>query len=231
MRKIILIMVTLVFVLLLATPALAGKEKDTRTIGWGDSIIVSVPIDGSTNVMYDVKVDSGPNVNVWWLEQIDYDKYVADQPFEYYILYSNEDVRSIKEDFTWSQDGTHYVVIDTMGIADLDENATVSYSVEWREPSASDWFMNIGICIAIIVVVFVVLFVIYRIRSRDDMPPPVPAGSAYAPEYPQYPSTAPPEMTPSDQGPGYVPPEPTHQPPQGEPPAYDPAPRQDPPQY
>jgi hypothetical protein len=227
MRRSVVIVLSLITVVLLSTPAFAGKEKDTEIIGWGDSVVVSMNIDGTTNVKYDVKVDSGPNVNVWWLEQVDYDKYIADQPFEYFILYSNEDVRSVKEDFSWSSDGMHYVVIDTMGIADLDENATVSYTVEWEKPSASDWATNIGLCIAVIVVVLIVGFFIMRAREKDPEPYAPPVDAQGYQHHPPYPSN----MPPSDQGPGYVPPESTHQPPPGEPPGYDPGPRQDPPTY
>ncbi|UCC92714.1 MAG: hypothetical protein JSW25_08630 [Thermoplasmata archaeon] len=220
-------------VVLLATPAFAGKEKDTKTIGFGDSIVVKVKIDGTTNVMYDVKVDSGPNVNVWWLEQVDYDKYSANQPFEYFILYSNEDVGSVKEDFSWSQDGNHYVVIDSMGIAGLDENATVSYTVEWEKASAADWIMNIGICLAIVIVIVIVGFFFRRSRSKPAEAPPMAMQQPGQPD--EYTADIPPmptDVPPSDQGPGYVPPEPSHYPPQGEPPGYDPGPpRQDPPQY
>ncbi|UCC93701.1 MAG: hypothetical protein JSW25_03290 [Thermoplasmata archaeon] len=226
--RILIASVLLIWLVLLASPAIAEKEEGTTSIALGDAIVVGIDVDGSTNIKYDVEVNSGPNVNVYFMDGSDYFGYKNGPAFEYYVFYSHEDVSSASEDFVWSEDGTYYVVIDTKGTANPDATTRVTYMVEWTEPSIGYWLTSIGICVAIILVVIVLMYV--RVKARKKMfdqpvPPPMVQQQGYQYQeyqHAQYDQQAPPRrpLPPSDQGPGYVPPESGYERRPREPPPY-----------
>jgi len=227
----------LVSALLVASPALAEKKKGTETLEWDDYVAVKMELDGTQTISYDVTVTGGVNVNVWFLEQSQYDDYVQTGEFGYYVLFSTQDTRSASTDFAWTDSGNHYIVIDTINIAGLNETATVEYNVEWDSASLGDWLSWIGICVVLIVVGIVGMFFLRKVRKKGGAPP---AQQPYQqqqyqqqpyeqdPNLQQVPGSVPPPQ-PSDMGPGYVPQETGYEQPP-EVPASDPPRTPDPPQ-
>ncbi|UCC93702.1 MAG: hypothetical protein JSW25_03295 [Thermoplasmata archaeon] len=223
-------------ILLLPGSVTASEEKDVTEIPWGDSVYVRINNpDGNMDITYKVTVTEGANVNVWFVPQKGKDQYYDDTAttYQYYPEYSVQDTRSASKDFRMTDSGTFYVIIDVTDMSAIGENATVDYKITWEPMSVGDWMVNIGICLAIVIVILIVGFFIRKARRKVvDQPVPPPMEQQPGMEYQQQqaydqPPPRPSGLPPSDQGPGYVPPEPST-PPQ-EPGAYDPT--QKPPEY
>lgn len=237
MKRAMIIALVLMTVLLLAGTATASKEADVTEIPWGDSIYVRIENpDGNMDITYDVKVTEGTRVNVWFCPQKGKDQYYDDTAatFQYYPEYSSQNVLSAKKDFRMTDSDTFYVIIDVTDMTQIGTNSTVDYKITWEPMSIGDWMANIGICLVIIIVVLIVGFFIRKGRKKlTDQPVPPPMEQQPGYEYQQQqgydqPPPRPSHVPPSDQGPGYVPQDPSAPPPQ-QPGAYDPT--QKPPEY
>jgi len=209
MRRALLVVVMLTFLLVVpAGMAMADRETDTVSLAFGDEVVVELDLEGTTRIKYDIQVESGPNVNVWFLEFGDYNDYDQGRDFLYYFAYSSEDVSSASKDFTWTDDGLHYIIIDTKGTANPDTVVTVTYTVEWEQGGLGT-FLYTAVCVTVVVVGIIGFSFMRSARKRKleegRSPPMAPHDPLnYYGEHPMPPRR---KMPPSDMGPGYIPPD------------------------
>lgn len=214
MRWTFVVAVSIVGILLVAGPALAGKDEGTEKIGWGDSISIKIATEGKTlDVEYDVTVVDGARVSVYYTNQKGRDDYYdpSKDTFSYAVDYSVKNTLSASKSFRETEGGTWYVIIENADTNAVGDNSTVLYKVTWEELSAGDWLVNIGICIGIVVVLLIVGFFIRKIRRKVSSQPTPSPMQPYDQQYqpPQYGEGSPPRpMTPPGAGPGQAPPGP-----------------------
>ncbi len=234
MGRTLLFGLVLMSVLLLAGYASADKESGTdETLAWGDFIGIRIDTAGdSTEVEYEVTVTQGANVSVYYVPEVGWEEYndESSPTFKYAPAYSVLETRSASKSFTETDGGVWYVIIENADMDAIGENSTLTYEVTWEKTSLGDYTTGVAICIAIIIVAVIVAFFVRRVRQRQEpMPPPTqPYDQQYQqPQYGDRPQQMP--MSPSDMGPGYVPPEPGQ--PQYEQSAHEPGRPPEPPQY
>ncbi len=171
-------------VTLLAPPALAGESSGTRTIAVDDPLVVEILFyDGiSISIFYDVSVLSGPPINVLFLDESDYTEYISPEydEFSYYSAHSHLNTDSAYDSFTWSDEGTYYIVVEH-GPNLLDDASLVEFDVTWEEGTSSIYLC--GAVLAVTLVVAVIAFAIYKRRPRyvDQQGRPQPTPQAPAP--------------------------------------------------
>lgn len=122
---------------LLAAPAAAEERSDTVKLDPGQHAAIEVPFeDGSAlRVRYDVQVTEGPNIDVFVLDNANYQKYTDDEDFQSHGA-SDMDTGNSEQSFTLTEKGTWRIVLDhtskggaqpaTIGA----ESATVAWTVE-----------------------------------------------------------------------------------------------------
>jgi len=163
-------------VVLLASVAMAGEEKGTKTLEMDD--YVSVHIDNTDrttlDILYEVEVEDGVNVNVYLMDSDGFADFEAGLDFKYFKEYSKTDTGDTKKDFIWADEGDFYVVIDSTA-DNITETTTVKYNVTWD--SAYFMGMNWLWCIAVIVIVVIVTAVLAFMKrpgedeEGNDLPP------------------------------------------------------------
>lgn len=166
MRWRFMALLALAAVATLAACAHAHEDEGTKELGYGEYVGVEVENDhgGSVDIFYDVTVDSGPGVDVFFMDDTDYSDVQAGRGFEYYIVFSVEDTLHAKREWTWSEEGVFYVVV--INLNESLENATVTYSIGHEEvaetPSMLLWVLGA----AVVIVVAILLFVLLTGRRR-----------------------------------------------------------------
>ena len=170
-RLVSVVAVAFLLVLLVAGPTGAGREDDTKVIEAGDhlDILIDNSGDGDLDVRYYVVVSEGPAIDVLWLSEVEYDKYVAEEVFELYQDYSVLNTSNVDKSFLWDENGKFYLVIDNtdQGTMPNDESATVRYVVNWTPVEESDWLRSTGLfLIAFFLTLFAVIIIITWIRGR-----------------------------------------------------------------
>ncbi len=163
--------VAFLLILLVAGPTGAGREDDTKVIEAGDhmDILIDNSGDDDLDVRYFVVVSEGPAIDVFWLNEVEYDKYVGEEPFEYYQEYSVLNTKNVDKSFLWDENGKFYLVIDNtdQGTQPGNESATVRYVVNWNPAEDSDWLRSTGFFfIALFLVMFAVIIIVTIIRRK-----------------------------------------------------------------
>lgn len=163
-------------IVLLASVAMAGEEEGTETLEMGDYVTVHIDnTEGSTlDILYDVEVEEGVNVNVYFMDADGFADFEASLALKYFKEYSKTDTGDTKKDFIWANKGDYYVVIDSTA-SEVNVTTTVKYKVTWD----SAYFMggNWLWCIAVIVIVVIVTAVLAFMRrpgedeEGKDLPP------------------------------------------------------------
>jgi hypothetical protein len=157
MRRTLYPVVALIALLLLAMPVQAGEDSGEKTLMWLEHHAVEIDNSGNDQlrISYDVQVTDGVNVNIYFMDEGNYDKFTDFENFSYYQSYSIKDTDGAEKEWTWSKGGTFYVVIENAGWQSLD-TSTVEYDVTWDEGGALWWGLPIVMCIVLILVVGIV---------------------------------------------------------------------------
>lgn len=193
----------LIALLLTSVPALGGKEVGTETLAINDSIDFHIDASdgGPTDIAYEVVVTDGPEIDVFFMDAECYESFLVGDPFEYYIDMSVLGTQDAKKEWTWSQEGEFYIVIDNTFAATkppLDEgNVTLTYVVEWEAWGATDWLAWGMVFIVATVILVVLLVLVVRARERARIRAQMEEETGWAEGEP-----------PTQDGPGEDPPEP-----------------------
>lgn len=157
MRRTLYLATVLIALLLVAVPVQAGEESGEKTLSWLDHLAVEINnTDGDQlRISYDVEVTEGVNVNIYFMDEEGYDDFVSFQNFSYYELYSVKDTDDAEKEWTWTKEGTFYVVIENAGWQSFDIT-TFDYEVEWDVSGSVWWGLPILWCL-ILLVVFAVI--------------------------------------------------------------------------
>ncbi len=154
-------------IVLLASSAMAGEKEGAETLEMEDYVTVHIDnTDGTTlDILYDVEVQDGVKVNVYFMDADGFSDFEAFLPFEYFKEYSVTDTKDIQKDFIWTNKGDFYVVIDSTA-SDINETTTVEYKVTWGD--AYFMGMNWLWCIAVIVIVVIVTAALAFMRKPGE---------------------------------------------------------------
>ncbi len=142
-------------IVLLASVAMAGEEEGTETLEMGDYVSVHIDnTEGTTlDILYEVEVVDGVNVNVYFMDADDFADFEAFLKPKYFKGYSTTDTADTKKDFIWANKDDFYVVIDSTA-DNITKTTTVNYKVTWD--NAYFMGMNWLWCIAVIVIVVII---------------------------------------------------------------------------
>lgn len=119
-RLVSIVMWTCLLLTMAAAPAVGQSQSDTVHIDPGGHAAVEIDFrDGPTkDVSYDVTVQEGPNVDVLFLDNANYQKYSDGESFEYVERWSDLDTGNTVNDFRLERHGTWWLVIDHTGEPD-----------------------------------------------------------------------------------------------------------------
>lgn len=142
-------------IVLLASVAMAGEEEGTETLEMGEYVSVHIDnTEGTTlDILYEVEVVDGVNVNVYFMDADDFADFEALLEPKYFKGYSTTDTSDTKKDFIWANKDDLYVVIDSTA-DNITKTTTVKYKVTWD--NAYFMGMNWLWCIAVIVIVVII---------------------------------------------------------------------------
>ncbi len=122
--------------------------------------------------------------------------------FSYYKAYSVQDTKGTDEEWSWSEEGTFFIIIDSTAQSTMD-NTTVKYEVSWSPSAWGLLGLSFLTCMVIIFVAAVFgIVILYMIMQS------IKAKKGTADESPE-PRTSP----ASDPPPGYETPQPKEEPP------------------
>ena len=174
MRRTLYLAAALIALLLVAVPVQAGEESGEKTLGWLDHFAVEINnTDGDRlRISYDVEVTDGVNVNIYFMDEEGYDDFVAFQNFSYFELYSVKDTDGAEKEWTWTKEGTFYVVIENAGWQSFDIT-TFDYDVEWDVSGSLWWGLPILWCLILLVVfgvigIAAIWLVMAAMRARKE---------------------------------------------------------------
>jgi hypothetical protein len=169
--------VCLVFLLALVTaisaPVLAKTSSGTDTIARDSYKSFKVEMNSAllNSVTFTATVNSGPNIDVFFMESSDYDLYKDGSGFDYYTYLTDFNVSSATETSGFLEVGTYYFVLDNtdagtpMPINPAVPAATVAWTLDVQnskeaEQAAGFMGLAIGLCIAVIVIGIVIRILI-----------------------------------------------------------------------
>lgn len=199
MRRTLIPLALCVALLLMAVPVQAKEDSGEETLIWLGFIDVKIDNTdgGSLVIKYDVEVTEGVAVNVYFVNQQGYDDFVdiLVVNFTYYVSYSVLNTKDAEKEWTWSNEGTFYVIIENAGDSSMD-TTTVNYKVTWSP--AAWWLFGLSLLTCMIIILLVAVFgivILYMIIQS------IKAKKGISDESPE-PQTSP----ASDPPPGYEPP-------------------------
>ena len=155
-------------IVLLANVAMAGEEEGTETLEMSDYVSVHIDnTEGDTlDISYEVEVEDGVNVNVYFMDSDGFADFEAFLDFKYFKEYSKTDTGDKKKHFIWANEGDFYVVIDSTA-DNITKTTTVKYKVTWDNAYFKG--MNWLWCIAVIVIVVIITAVLaFMKRPGED---------------------------------------------------------------
>ncbi len=192
----------LLVALALAAPAASPHEGLTWPMTTSINEIIDVPINNytaymtvlSTNerVVYDVRVTSGSNIDLYILSAVGFGLYAGDQSFQ--RLAQVESRRVITGEYGTT--GQIFIVVDNVDLSGAMPTGRVTVSVNLSRTSASPApvfspLLWAGIGIAIVVVAVVIVLAVLLSRRKPAVPPTPPTPGT-PPPYGQYPPPQPP---------------------------------------
>ncbi len=199
MRRTLIPLAICVGLLLMAVPVQAGEASGVEILNWLEYIDIKIDNTegGDLNIAYDVEVANGSAVNVYFVDEQGYDDYVDPlvANFTYYVSYSDLNTKDTDKDWTWSEEGNFYVIIENAGLTSMD-TSEVRYEVTWS--TSSWWLFGLSLVTCMIVILIAVVFgivIVYMIIQS------IKAKKGISDESPE-PQTSP----ASDPPPGYGPP-------------------------
>jgi hypothetical protein len=172
MRRRITALLALAAVTTLAACAQANGDEGTRVLGHEDyhGVMIENTDGGPIDIHYEVTVDSGPAVSVFFMDDADYADVQNGSGFEYYIVYSVEDTRHARREWTWSEEGVFYVVV--INLDGSLENATVTYSIGHEEtPTEGDTVLWVAAAVIVVVVAVVATLLLAGRRNGGKVAP------------------------------------------------------------
>ncbi len=164
-RTNIVSVVSVLALVTVAVPALAGEESGTETIMGMDPFSIAFENTGSDpmDVTWDIAVTDGVPVNIVLLDEENHEKFTSYLRYEAYkghqYNYTNASKRTVRVD-----EGEYYLVIESAH-SSMD-SSTVRYVVEWGEDSSGTfWKPWCWPVLILLVLVFGVgiLFLLWRI--------------------------------------------------------------------
>lgn len=167
-------------IVLLASGAMAGEEEGTETLEMGDYVSVHIGnSDGTTlDILYDVEVQDGVKVNVYFMDADGFSDFQASLSFEYFEEYSVTDTLDIQKDFIWTNEGDFYVVIDSTA-SDVNETTTVEYKVTWGDAyfMGMNWIWCIVVIVIVIIITAALAFMKRPVEDKEGKDPPPVGGT------------------------------------------------------
>jgi hypothetical protein len=172
----------LAIVALVIAAGLASAEvtewKGTETLVLGDYLAISIEnSDGDVLLIaYDIKVDSGPSIDIFVLDDDGYEDYTSRNPdgFKYYKDLSRLNTNEAKVAFPWSDEDTVHIVIDNTAAETVpplgDPVATVSYKVNADLSGAVwvYWWLPVFIFGLALVLIVVLLIFVNRSNTKKE---------------------------------------------------------------
>ena len=246
------LVILLAIVTALSAPVLAKTTNGTDTIPRDSYKSFKVVLNSGllNTVSFTATVNSGPNIDVFFMTSSNFEKYKAGSAFDYETYLSDLNTSSAVESGGLLTDGTYYFVLDnTDKGTPLPANppipaATVAWTLTSEDlagaEDAAGWFgFAFGLCLVVMVLAIIIriLILIWVYRDAEKR------GASgvmwliivillgiigliiYLIVRPKTPVAPPPGYAPPP--PGYAPPPPGYAPP---PPGYQPPPPQQPPQ-
>ncbi|MCK5251749.1 MAG: hypothetical protein KAQ96_02320 [Thermoplasmata archaeon] len=158
--------------------AQTNEWKGTETLVLGDYFAISIenPDGDVLLIAYDIKVDSGPAIDIFVLDDEGYEDYTSQDPdgFKYYRDLSRLDTKEAKVVFPWSDDDTVHIVIDNTAAETVpplgDPVATVSYKVNADESGAVwvYWWLPFFIFGLSMVLIVILLVFVNRANAKKE---------------------------------------------------------------
>ncbi len=152
--------------------------KGTETLVLGDYFAISIenPDGEVLLIAYDIKVDSGPAIDIFVLDDEGYEDYTSGNPdgFNYYSDLSRLDTKEAKVVFPWSEEGTVHIVIDNTAAKTVpplgDPVATVTYKVNADLSGAVwvYWWLPLFIFSLILVLIVILLIFVNRANAKKE---------------------------------------------------------------
>ncbi len=152
--------------------------KGTETLVLGDHFAISIenPDGEVLLIAYDIKVDSGPAIDIFVLDDEGYEDYTSRDPdgFKYYRDLSRLDTEEAKVVFPWSDEGTVHIVIDNTAAETVpplgDPVATVTYKVGADLSGAVwvYWWLPLFIFGLILMLIVILLIFVNRANAKKE---------------------------------------------------------------
>jgi hypothetical protein len=175
----------------LAACAAADEQTNTTELESGDFIGVEIKCDVmSMAIEYDVKVNEGPPIDVYFMDSSGYDSICAGNDFTSFKKGDTKDSLAAHKEWYWSKKGTFYVVIGNKKSTNL--TANITYTVKWTDSSSSAAFGVVFLFIVIPILILVTIVLLVRRRRRRAKGATVPIAQTAAPAQPTQPGQFPP---------------------------------------
>jgi hypothetical protein len=242
----------LLFALLLTLVALVFLGLNTSAVSDGGTIDLhedfywSYEIDfdeGDTmDVTYTMTVTDGPNIDVFFVDHVNFLKYENDEEFSYKVSLSDLDTSYAAGTTILFTQGTYHLIFDNTDVETMppinmvDDVAEITWTLNTEidelleEVEEAFDFCVTGIIIGVIAVVLVIIIIIFLLVKKKGRAVEAPPAYPQPPVVPGQPPMAPPgqpPMAPPGQPPMAPPAQPPTPPPPEGPPA-EPAPMAEP---
>ncbi|MCK4971336.1 MAG: hypothetical protein KAS77_12430 [Thermoplasmata archaeon] len=152
--------------------------KGTETLVLGDHFAISIenPDGEVLLIAYDIKVDSGPGIDIFVLDDEGFEDYTSHSPdgFKYYRDLSRLDTKGAKVVFPWSDEGSVHIVIDNAAAETVpplgDPVATVTYKVNADLSGAVwvYWWLPLFIFGLILMLIVILLVFVNRANAKKE---------------------------------------------------------------
>jgi hypothetical protein len=156
-----IVLFVIIIALLASGPSAGEHEEAALVLEPGESIAIAIDNTEGEDIWIesDVRVLTGPEVNVWFTDEQGYTQFYTPPGdlFTFYPEHSMEDTTYLNESWAWSEVGIFYLIIENDS---GDETANVQYMVTW-EPYALNailWIALVAVILVIMVVVVVMVF-------------------------------------------------------------------------
>jgi hypothetical protein len=169
-----LLALLLATILLVAGTSVAEREEDDKVLVAGEHVAIAIELEkgDEIDIRIFVAVTDGPEIDVFWMTEENYNAYRFDEEFKQYEDYSVKNSTSVDTKFTWDGEGTYFVVIDNTISGTVPpvnpeySTATLHYVVTWKPVETTSFRDYVVYTILAVMVVFVI-FLGYRYTKRS----------------------------------------------------------------